>query len=495
MEYAIELRNITKEFPGIKANDNINLKVRKNEVHSLLGENGSGKSTLMNILFGLYQPDEGDIYINGEKANIKNPEDAHSYGIGMVHQHFMLVEQMTALENIILGNESSGFFLNKSKSYKIVKEMVDKYGFKIDLNEKVSNLSIGMKQRVEILKTLYRGAEIVILDEPSAVLTPQEVIELYGIINSLKEKGKTVIFITHKLNEIMEVADSITVIRRGKVISSLSKCETTPEKLAHEMVGRNVETIVSNENIKLGKTVLKIQNVNLLTKNKDTISLEIKEGEILGIAGVDGNGQLQLEETVIGLKPQVPEKVFFNGVDIGQMSISQRKSMGIGYIPSDRFHRAILPSFSVKENVLLGFHDNEPFVNKGIINNKNLLSKTESLIEEFDVRVPNASVSINKLSGGNQQKVVLARETSQNPSLIIAAQPTRGLDVGAIEFIHRNLLSLKKQGKAILLISAELSEVMNLSDKIAVMFEGKIQGIIERKDFDKERIGRLMAGN
>lgn len=495
MTYAIEMKNITKQFPGVLANDNITLQVKKQEVHSLLGENGSGKSTLMNILFGLQQPDAGAIYINGDKASISNPEDAHNLGIGMVHQHFMLVEQMSALENIILGNESPGFFLDKEDSYRKVEDLVKKYGFQLNLNEKVANLSIGMKQRVEILKTLYRGAETVIFDEPSAVLTPQEVEELFEIIETLKQNGKTIIFITHKLNEIMEVADTITVIRRGQKITTINKSDTNSKYLANQMVGRDVETIVAKSNEYNGDVVLKLNGVKMLDNAKGNISLEIRAGEILGIAGVEGNGQLQLEETITGLIDSDDEKIFLNGIDIGKLNPAKRKALGIGYIPSDRFRRAILPTFSVKENFLLGFHESEPFIKKGFIQDKLLRKHSDDMIKEFDIRVPNSSIPIGNLSGGNQQKVVLARETSQGPQLIIAAQPTRGLDVGAIEYVHRTLLELRDKGKAILLISAELTEVMNLSDRIAVMYEGEIQGTLSSEEFSKERIGLLMAGD
>ncbi|MBS4751090.1 ATP-binding cassette domain-containing protein [Granulicatella sp. zg-ZJ] len=495
MAYAIELRNITKQFPGVLANDNITLKVEENTVHSILGENGSGKSTLMNVLFGLHKADQGEIYINGQKAVIHNPEDAYRYGVGMVHQHFMLVEQMTALENIILGKEVGNFFIDKEQSYKEVSALVEKYGFQLDLNEKVANLSIGMKQRVEILKTLYRGADTVILDEPSAVLTPQEVLELFDMIRSLKEKGKTIIFITHKLNEIMEVADTITVIRRGKVITSIDKNSTNTEKLANAMVGRDVTIIQSVEQEIQGDVVLEVNALPLLSHTNKTVSFSIRAGEIFGVAGVEGNGQLQLEESIVGLIKSSENQVMFHQQDIGQLNPASRKKLGIGYIPSDRFKRAILPDFSVLENILLGFQDSEPFVKNGVIQEKELYKYSNELIEKFDIRLPNASVPIKTLSGGNQQKVVVARETSRHPKLVVACQPTRGLDVGAIEFIHETLLKLRDEGKAILLISAELTEVMNLSDRIGVMFEGEFQDILTRDAFDQEHIGNLMAGN
>lgn len=495
MAYAIELNNITKEFPGVLANDNITLKVEKSTVHSILGENGSGKSTLMNVLFGLYKPDKGEIIVSGKKVTIQNPEDAHRNGIGMVHQHFMLVEQMTALENIILGNEIGNFFVDRTSSYQKVQELVERYGFQLDLNEKVANLSIGMKQRVEILKTLYRGAEILILDEPSAVLTPQEVEELFDIIRSLKEKGKTIIFITHKLNEIMEVADSITVIRRGRVITSIKKEDTDAERLANAMVGRDIEVIQAVQKNTLGDPILEVVELPLLPNTTKSVSFSIREGEIFGIAGVEGNGQLQLEESIIGLLSVNKGSITFCNQTINKLKPTERKKLGIGYIPSDRFKRAIVPEFSILENVLLGFHNEQPFVKKGMIQSHYLEEYCQELIDKFDIRLPNSAVSIKTLSGGNQQKVVVARETSQEPKLVIAAQPTRGLDVGAIEFIHKTLLKLRDEGKAILLISAELTEVMNLSDRIGVLFEGEFQAILNRDDFDKERIGNLMAGN
>lgn len=495
MDYAVEFKNITKKFPGVIANDDITIKIKKQEVHSILGENGSGKSTLMNILFGLYKPDDGEIYINSEKANISNPEDANRYGIGMVHQHFMLVDQMTVLENIILGKEADGLLLDNKKSKKRVKQIIDKYGFNLDLNKKISDLSIGMKQKVEIIKTLYKGVDTVILDEPSAVLIPQEVKELFTIIKNLKAKGKTIIFITHKLNEIMEVADRITVIRKGKVITTINKEDTNIRDLSYKMVGRDVRSIVTDSSENYGDVILKVNNLKLLENNNEHISFSIKSGEIFGIAGVDGNGQLQLEESIVGLRKNEKDSIVLNNIDLSSLSSSERKKLGIAYIPSDRHKRAILHSMTIKENALLGFQDSTDFVNSGFIDYQKLGTYADELIEKFDIRVPNNEVKINNLSGGNQQKVVLARETNCDPNLIIAAQPTRGLDVGAIEFIHKNLINLKSQGKAILLISAELSEVMNLSDRIGVLFEGKLQVILDRKDFDKEKIGFYMAGN
>ena len=495
MIYAVEMKNITKQFPGVLANDNITLNIKKQEVHSILGENGCGKSTLMNVLFGLHQADAGEIYINGEKVSISNPKDAHSLGIGMVHQHFMLVEQMSALENIIMGKELGRFFLDREQSYKVVEELVQLYGFKLDLNEKVANLSIGMKQRVEILKILYRGADIIILDEPTAVLTPQEVEELFNIIEALKESGKTIIFITHKLNEIMHIADTISVLRKGQKVATVEKSDTNPRNLARQMVGRDVETIVAEKKDAGDHIVLELKDVQLMENSKEKVSLQVREGEILGIAGVEGNGQLELEELIIGLLKSNEGEIFFNGIDVGNLNPNRRKSLGIGYIPSDRHRRAILPSSSVKENFLLGFHEGQPFVKNGFIQDKELKDHSDKMIKEFEIKVPNSIYPINNLSGGNQQKVVLAREISQDPKLIIAAQPIRGLDIGAIEYVHRTLLRLRDEGKAILLISAELTEVMNLSDRIAVLYEGEIRATLSRNEFDIEKIGLLMAGD
>lgn len=491
---AIRMVGIVKCFGPVRANDGIDLTVKRQEIHCLLGENGTGKSTLMNILFGLYHPDAGEIYINEKKASITNPNDAYELGIGMVHQHFMLVNQLTVLENIIMGKEAGGLFLDRKENHKKVAELVDRFGFKIDLEEKVEKLSVGLKQRVEILKTLYRGADIIILDEPTAVLTPQEVDELFKILRQLKESGKTIIFITHKLNETMALSDKITVIRKGKVVFRCDTNDTNEKELATQMVGRQVESVVSKKDRKAGEVVLELKDVRLHGRAANTVSLTVRAGEILGIAGVDGNGQLELEEMIVGNR-SVPEgSILINGVPIQHMSVKERKDMGMGYIPSDRHKNAMVADFSITENFLLGYQDKPEYCRKGFINYERLKQDAKREVEAFEIKVAGVDQAIGQLSGGNQQKVILGREISHDPKLMVVAQPVRGLDIGAIERVHRTLLQLKEQGKAILLISAELSEVMNLSDRIAVCYEGEISAQFENGEYTKEEIGLFMAG-
>lgn len=491
---AIRMVGIVKCFGPVRANDGIDLAVKRQEIHCLLGENGTGKSTLMNILFGLYHPDAGEIYINEKKASITNPNDAYELGIGMVHQHFMLVNQLTVLENIILGKEGGGLFLNRKENQKKVEELVNRFGFKIDLQEKVEKLSVGLKQRVEILKTLYRGADIMILDEPTAVLTPQEVDELFKILRQLKESGKTIIFITHKLNETMSLSDKITVIRKGKVVFRCDTNATNEKELATQMVGRQVESVVSKKDRKAGDVVLELKEVRLHERAAKTVSLTVRAGEILGIAGVDGNGQQELEEMVIGNR-NVPEgHIFIDGVSVSHMSVKERKDMGVGYIPSDRHKNAMIADFSITENFLLGYQDKPEYCRKGFINYERLKQDAEREVEAFEIKVAGVDQAISQLSGGNQQKVILGREISHDPKLMVVAQPVRGLDIGAIERVHKTLLQLKEQGMAILLISAELSEVMNLSDHIAVCYEGEISAQFENGEYTKEEIGLFMAG-
>ncbi|HYE82142.1 MAG TPA: ABC transporter ATP-binding protein [Clostridia bacterium] len=488
------MKNITKRFPGVLANDKINFQVTKQEIHCLVGENGTGKTTLMNILFGIYDADAGEIFINGSPSRVKSPKDAYRNGIGMVHQHFMLVNQMTVLENIILGKEAGRFFVDNKENANIVEALVKDYGFKLDINQKVSDLSVGMKQRVEILKTLYRGADIIILDEPTAVLTPQEVEELFKILSQLKSSGKTIVFITHKLNETMEIADSVTVLRKGRNIVTVRKTETNAEELARYMVGRDVNLNLYREPREPGRIMLSLKEVTLLDKAGKAVDLDVREGEILGIAGVDGNGQLELEEAIMGIRQLKSGRIFFDGADITRLPTKERKELGIAYIPSDRHKRAMLPNFTVKENYLLGYHTNEPFVKKGIIQEEALKKHSLNMIESYEIKVSDCEDSIGNLSGGNQQKVILSREISQDPKLIIAAQPARGLDIGAIEYVHKTLLKLRSEGKAILLISAELSEIMSLSDRIAVLYEGEVRSITESGALDRFEIGLLMAG-
>lgn len=491
---AIKMVGIVKCFGTVRANDGIDLTVGRQEIHCLLGENGTGKSTLMNVLFGLYHPDAGEIYINEKKASISNPNDAYALGIGMVHQHFMLVNQLTVLENIILGKESGRVFIDRKESLRKVEELVERFGFKIGLHEKVANLSVGMKQRVEILKTLYRGADIIILDEPTAVLTPQEVDELFKILRQLRENGKTIIFITHKLNETMALSDRITVIRKGKVVFRCDTAATNEKELATQMVGRQVESIVAKRGQQPGEVVLELKGVRLHERAESTVSLQVRAGEILGIAGVDGNGQQELEEMIVGNRKVKEGEIFISGAPIHNMTVKERKAMGLGYIPSDRHRNAMVPSFSIAENFLLGYQETSRYCKKGFIDYSKLKQDAKEQVERFEIKVRDVEQEIGQLSGGNQQKVILGREISHDPKLMLVAQPVRGLDIGAIERVHKTLLQLKEQGKAILLISAELSEVMNLSDRIAVFYEGEASAQFDSGAYTKEEIGLFMAG-
>ena len=491
---AIKMVGIVKCFGPVRANDGIDFTVKHQEIHCLLGENGTAKSTLMNILFGLYHPDAGEIFINEKKASIANPNDAYALGIGMVHQHFMLVGQLTVLENIILGKESGGFFLNRRESRARVEELVERFGFRIDLDEKVVNLSVGMKQRVEILKTLYRGADIIILDEPTAVLTPQEVEELFKILRQLKKSGKTIVFITHKLNETMSLSDRITVIRKGKVVFCCNTQDTNEKELATQMVGRQVESVVAKKGQQTGDVVLELKEVRLHERAEHTVSLTVRAGEILGIAGVDGNGQQELEEMIVGNRKVTEGSILLGGKPIHTLPVKDRKAMGIGYIPSDRHKNAMVSGFSITENFLLGYQNTPEYCKKGFIDYDRLKQDAGKQVEAFEIKVAGVEQEIGQLSGGNQQKVILGREISHDPGLVLVAQPVRGLDIGAIERVHKTLLQLKEQGKAILLISAELSEVMNLSDRIAVFYEGEASAQFTNGEYTKEEIGLFMAG-
>lgn len=491
---AIRMEGIVKCFGPVRANDGIDFTVKTQDIHCLLGENGTGKSTLMNVLFGLYHPDEGEIYIREKKAAIENPNDAYALGIGMVHQHFMLVNQLSVLENIIIGKEQGRLFLDQKKSEEKVAELVERFGFKVDLHEKVVNLSVGMRQRVEILKTLYRGADIIILDEPTAVLTPQEVDELFKILRQLKKDGKTIVFITHKLNETMALSDRITVIRKGKVVFECNTADTNEKELATQMVGRSVETVVAQKGTTIGDVVLELKNIRLQDKAQDTVSLNVRAGEILGIAGVDGNGQQELEALIVGNQKAKEGTILINGTPVEKMPVKERKKLGMGYIPSDRHRNAMIPGFSITENFLLGYQENPEYCKNGFIQFENLKKDAQKQVDLFETKLAGLDQQIGQLSGGNQQKVIFGRETSHDPGFMLVAQPVRGLDIGAIEKVHKTLLELKEQGKAILLISAELSEVMNLSDRIAVLYEGEISAQFKNGEYTKEEIGLFMTG-
>ncbi|KUP07176.1 heme ABC transporter ATP-binding protein [Bacillus coahuilensis p1.1.43] len=499
MEYVIEMLNIRKEFPGIVANNNITLQVEKGEIHALLGENGAGKSTLMNVLFGLYQPEKGEIRVKGEKVNITNPNIANDLGIGMVHQHFMLVDTFTVTENIILGSEPKKMGTVDIKSAeKEVQEISERYGLKVDPTAKISDISVGMQQRVEILKTLYRGAEILIFDEPTAVLTPQEIIELIQIMKTLINEGKSIILITHKLKEIMEVCDRVTVIRKGEGIGTVNVSETNPNELASLMVGREVSFTTEKTAASPKEPVLEIKDLNVLDsrgiKSVKGLNLEVRAGEIVGIAGVDGNGQTELIEAITGLMKSDSGQIMINGKEIQNQKPRQITRAGVGHIPQDRHKHGLVLDFPIGENMVLQTYNQEPNSKAGILNYKNIYSYAKKIIQEFDVRTPSEYTLARALSGGNQQKAIIGREVDRNPDLLIAAQPTRGLDVGAIEFIHSRLIEQRDQGKAVLLVSFELDEIMNVSDRIAVIYEGEIVAVVNPKETTEQELGLLMAG-
>lgn len=496
----IEMKNITKKFGDFVANDNIDLTVHKGEIHALLGENGAGKTTLMNVLYGLYEPTSGEIYLNGKKTDIINPSIAIKNGIGMVHQHFMLVETFSVVENIILGMETTQRMgvLDIKKATREVEELSKQYGLHVDPNAKIHDITVGMQQRVEILKALYRGADILILDEPTAVLTPQEIDELMEIMRSLASQGKTIIIITHKLKEIKQVADYCTVIRRGKKIDTVKVADVTEEDLASMMVGRQVSFKVDKKEANVGDVVLKVDNLVVKDNRRlnavNGLSLELHRGEILGIAGVDGNGQSEFIEGVTGLRPIESGTVILNGKDITNLTPKEIIESGMNTIPEDRQKRGLVLDFTVAENMILENYHKEPFSTKGRLNHKAISDFSKELIEKFDVRPRDDMHIAGELSGGNQQKVILAREISNDPDVLIAAQPTRGLDVGAIEYVHKYLVEQRDHGKAVLLISFELDEIMNVSDRIAVIFNGKIVDIIDAKEADERTLGYLMAG-
>lgn len=500
MDYVIEMLHIRKEFGSFVANDNITLQVKKGEIHALLGENGAGKSTLMNILFGLYHPEAGEIRVKGKTVKITDPNVANDLGIGMVHQHFMLVENFTVTENIILGKEPTHRgMIDLKKASKEIGKLSESYGLEVDPDAKIADISVGMQQRVEILKTLYRGADILIFDEPTANLTPQEIVELSQIMHRLTEEGKSIILITHKLKEIMEICDRVTVIRKGKGIGTLDVSETNPSALASLMVGRDVVFTTEKDVAKPGVETLKIEN--LVVKDARGVEkitgldLSVRQGEIVGIAGVDGNGQTELIEALTGLRKAESGKIMLNNEEITNLRPRKITESGVGHIPQDRHKHGLVLDFSVGENAVLQTYYRPPFSRKGILSHKNIFKKAREIIEEFDVRTQGEYQAVRALSGGNQQKLIIGREVDRDPDLLIAAQPTRGLDVGAIEFIHKRLIEQRDSGKAVLLISFELDEVMNVSDRIAVIFNGKIVDIVDPKTTTEQELGLLMAGH
>ncbi len=501
-DYAVDMCHITKKFSLVLANDDVNFTVQRGEIHALVGENGAGKSTLVNILYGLLRPDRGTILINGHDVKLSDPGDAIKLGIGMVHQHFMLIPPFTVAENVVLGQEPSiGGIVDKTRANRIVRELSEKYGLKVDPTAKVETLSVGIEQRIEIIKVLYRGAEILILDEPTAVLTPQEVEELFEIMGSLKEQGKTIIFITHKLQEVMAISDTVTVMRRGKVVGTVHISDTSRQAIAEMMVGRPVLFRVERTQADPGEVVLAVNNLNALdNKNLPAlrdISFNVREGEILGIAGVEGNGQTELVEVLTGLRRAQSGQVELTGQIITDLAPRAVRERGTGHIPEDRQQRGLVLDFSFAQNMVLGIHYRRPYVRPmllDVINLGPIKEKAQRLLQEFDIRPPDQQNPAGNLSGGNQQKVIVAREFDQNPKLLIAAQPTRGIDVGSIEFIHQRLLQARDDGKAVLLVSADLEEILSLSDRIAVMYEGRIVGILEPAEATEARIGMMMTG-
>ena len=501
--YAIEMVNITKRFPGIVANDNVTLQLRHGEIHALLGENGAGKSTLMSVLFGMYQPEEGFIRKDGVRVEIHNPNDANALGIGMVHQHFKLVECFTVLDNIILGMEPTGKtgLLQKQQARQKVLALSEKYGLKVDPDALIEDISVGMQQRTEILKMLYRDNDILIFDEPTAVLTPQEIDELLQIMKNLAAEGKSILFISHKLNEIMAVADRCSVLRKGKYMGTVNIADTSKAELSRMMVGRDVEFTVHKEPAQPGDVVLDVEHLTVASKlHKNNavrdVSFRVRAGELVCIAGIDGNGQTELVYGITGLEKPVGGTVKLKGRDITRTPIRQRSVLGMSHIPEDRHKHGLVLDYSLEDNLVLQRYFEPEFTDKaGFIRRKNIHSYAQRLIEQYDVRSGQGAVTTARsMSGGNQQKAIIAREIDKNPSLLIAVQPTRGLDVGAIEFVHRQIVAQRDKGNAVLLVSLELDEVMSLSDRILVMYEGEIVGQLDPKTATAEELGLYMAG-
>ncbi|HPC06387.1 MAG TPA: ABC transporter ATP-binding protein [Anaerolineaceae bacterium] len=500
MAPVLELRGITKRFPGVLANDHIDLAVEKGEIHALLGENGAGKTTLMNILYGLYHQDEGEIFVNGQKMEIKSPIDAIRAGVGMVHQHFMLVPVFTVTENVMLGEEyvkASGI-LDRNKAADKIREISNTYKLDINPDAYISDIPVGMQQRVEIIKLLFREANILIMDEPTAVLTPQEVEELFKIMHTLIDQGKSIIFITHKLNEVMKIADCITVIRGGKVVGSTTPAEASLNDLASMMVGRDVKLEVEKKDSIPGDVVLDVDNLKVLDPMGNLavngISFQVHAGEVLGIAGVQGNGQTELVRSLTGLQQAIDGSIKLLGQEITRMSPRKITELGSAHIPEDRQKDGLVLAFPIAENLVMNTYYQEPFSKSIWLEQKEILANGSKLVESFDIRTPSVVTPVKSLSGGNQQKVIVAREFSRPIKFLVASQPTRGLDVGSIEYIHKRLIQKRDEGCAVLLVSTELDEVMQLSDRIAVVYRGQILDTVDAKTATKEMIGLLMAG-
>ena len=500
-KYIVEMLNITKKFPGVIANDNVTLQLKKGEIHALLGENGAGKSTLMSVLFGLYQPEEGEIRINGETVHINNPNDANAQGIGMVHQHFKLVEIFTVLQNIILGVEPNkmGFLEMKEAREKVV-DISERYGLRVDPDAKIQDITVGMQQRVEILKMLYRDNEILIFDEPTAVLTPQEIKELLQIMREFANEGKSILFITHKLNEIMDAADRCTVLRKGQYVGTVDIKDSSKEELSRMMVGRDVSFAVEKEQAEPKEVILSVRDLcvqsNINKQNKvNKVSFDVRKGEILCIAGIDGNGQTELVYALTGLDRASSGSILLNGQDITNAPIRQRSKLGISHIPEDRHKHGLVLDYKLEENLVLQRYWQEEFQNKGFIKFGSVRKYAEKLIKNYDIRAGQGPLTMARsMSGGNQQKAIIAREIDKKHELLVAVQPTRGLDVGAIEYVHERLVESRDADKAVLLVSLELEEVMNVSDRILVIFEGEIVGEFDPKTTTVQELGLYMAG-
>ncbi|MFA7533561.1 MAG: ABC transporter ATP-binding protein [Tissierellaceae bacterium] len=499
MNTILRMVSISKYFGTLAANEDVNLEVKKGEIHSLLGENGAGKSTLMNVLYGLYQPDKGEIFFEDKKLNLRSSKDAIDLGIGMIHQHFMLVPFHTVLENIIMGmGKEKGLVIKEEKLKKEISEIAKKYGMEISLDSKVGNLSVGQQQRVEIVKALYRGAKLLIMDEPTAVLTPQETEELFTTLKIMAEDGMSIILITHKLKEVMFVCDRVTVLRDGKVTKTIDTKDTNELELARFMIGRELMPIERKQEYKVGEPILEIESLSHEgekgEKSLNDISLTVNSGEVLGIAGVDGNGQKELAEVIVGLMKASSGTILLDGKDITENTIEEIVKMGVGYIPEDRHKRGLILDFSVSENLILKDYYKKPY-RKTLFFDFNVINKhADDMISKYSIKTPGRHAEAKKLSGGNQQKVVVAREIHKLPKLLIAVQPTRGVDIGATEFIHQEIIKAKEDGAAVLLISTELSEINYLSDRIAVIYKGGIVGEMDKSDFDENRIGLMMAG-
>ena len=499
MTNVLKMEGITKRFPRVIANDNISIELKKGEIHALLGENGAGKTTLMNCLYGMYSPDEGSIYVNGEKVNIRNTDDAIKHGIGMVHQHFMLIPQLTVTENIILGLKSKKEpILDIKNSEAAVQRLSDQYHFGLDPKALIKDLPVGIQQRVEIMKVLYRNANILILDEATAVLTPQEVEELFKVIRQLANEGKSIVMIVHKLEEVMDICDTVTTLRDGKVVGSVRVSETNPKELAKMMVGREVLLDCEKKPCQPKEVALVVKDLVYANKHGknvvDGVSFEIRKGEILGIAGVDGNGQIELSEVITGMLGYKSGKILVNGSEIPKHNTRSFIEKNVSHIPQDRQKTGLVMEFNIKENLILQKCCEGNFCKLGVLNQKNIQSYADEMISKFNIKASGADVETSTLSGGNQQKVILAREIDRDPEILVAVQPTRGLDIGATEFVRNQILEQRDKGSAVLLVSTELSEILALSDRIAIIHKGKFMDIVKNGEISIEEIGLMMAG-